>query len=534
METVSTVFSFLYPASLLFIVILLAIYYNMTVKLKKTKSITILIGVSLVLYVITFFSNYDLQLFMIIWFLRDIVFLYIMLRLWKILMKYKIVTIIVLSVLSIGLVFFYIKYGKMPLAEESFSTYNFDDSAELLFDIKDQNKLADIKSLLDEYDAQILPAFPHIEEKDITELDDYYTIDIDDKKDIPNIITKLINSKLVDWIEFNEVYKLSPIEKEKLENEEKLSFSSSLLNDPLISELWGFKYMHFDEFNEELEKKKPVRKARIFILDTGIDSEHEDLDDNYVSLNKKYDKDSGKHGTHCAGIACAVSNNNKGIASLNVSGDYTSITSITVLPGGSGTQESVIDGIILAADNGADVISMSLGGFSSEKRQRAYNQAIEYASQQGAIVVVAAGNEGSNAKNYIPASCDNVITVSAVDEDLQKATFSNYVNDIQYKVAAPGVNIHSTVPFNEYESMNGTSMATPYVAGLIGIMKSFEPNLTTEDAYRILSSTGIDTEDTEKTGKFIQPLKALNEIKTKGLTHGTKRFFNKLVTIKPD
>jgi hypothetical protein len=212
MEAVSTIFSYLYPASLLFIVILLAIDYSMTVKLKNTKSIRTLIVVSLILYVITFFSNYNLQLFMIIWFLRDIAFLFIILRLWRYIMKYKIAFIISISVLAIALIFYYVKFEKLPLFDESHTSFNFDDSAELLFEIKDRSKLNKIKELLEEYEPQILAAFPHIEEKDITELDDYYTIDIDDKTVIPNIIKKLSESGLVDWIEFNETYTLSPIE----------------------------------------------------------------------------------------------------------------------------------------------------------------------------------------------------------------------------------------------------------------------------------------------------------------------------------
>ncbi|NJO88084.1 MAG: S8 family serine peptidase [Chloroflexia bacterium] len=83
---------------------------------------------------------------------------------------------------------------------------------------------------------------------------------------------------------------------------------------------------------------------------------------------------------------------------------------------------------------------------------------------------------------------------------------------MELKVAAPGVNIFSTTPNDEYKSLNGTSMATPYVSGLIGLMKSFKPKLTTAEAYNILNSTGIDTKDTRNTGKFIQPYVALSTI----------------------
>jgi thermitase len=136
--------------------------------------------------------------------------------------------------------------------------------------------------------------------------------------------------------------------------------------------------------------------------------------------------------------------------------------------------------MILAADLGADVISMSLGGPSNDERQRIYEKAVDYCNQKGAIVVVAAGNRSTDAKKYAPASCSNTITVAAVDDELKKARFSNYFTEQKFPIAAPGVNILSTVPNNEYQSFNGTSMATPYVASTIGIMKSIQPALTTK------------------------------------------------------
>ncbi len=391
-------------------------------------------------------------------------------------------------------------------------SFEFDKSAELLVDLKDKDQVDKLEDLLKKYNAKVLQAFPQVQDADITELDDYYTVDVEDQSVVAKIIDEINNSGLADEVEYNETYKLSPIEQKTEESDENSNFKLNSLNDPFVSKLWGFELMDIDNLSSEIVSAKPKKKAKIFILDTGIDADHEDISDNYVSLSKKYDEDTGLHGTHCAGIAGAVSNNKKGIASLNFTGDFTSITSITVLPGGFGTQEAIIDGIILAADNGADVISMSLGGPSSDKRQRAYEQAIEYANKKGAIIVVAAGNANENALKHVPASCKGVITVSAVDKSLNKASFSNTVEDIELKVAAPGVNIFSTTPNDEYKSLNGTSMATPYVSGLIGLMKSFKPKLTTAEAYRILNSTGIDTKDTRKTGKFIQPYVALSKI----------------------
>jgi thermitase len=79
-------------------------------------------------------------------------------------------------------------------------------------------------------------------------------------------------------------------------------------------------------------------------------------------------------------------------------------------------------------------------------------------------------------------------------------------------VAAPGVVIYSTIPGNQYASYSGTSMATPYVAGLLGLLKSLKPELTTEEAYKILNETGMDTRNTGTTGKFIQPYQAVKKM----------------------
>ena len=155
---------------------------------------------------------------------------------------------------------------------------------------------------------------------------------------------------------------------------------------------------------------------------------------------------------------------------------------------------------------------MSLGGRSSASKERAYTQVVEYANERGAIVVVAAGNSNMNAKNYSPANTPGVITVSAVDNNLDRAVFSNYVTNVSKGIAAPGVEVYSTIPDNKYASFNGTSMATPYVAGLLGLMKAIRPDLTTDEAYKILDQTGISTSDVPKTGYFIQPEAAILEL----------------------
>ena len=423
-------------------------------------------------------------------------------------------TIILLSVVAfiIATIFAGIFVFKKYNEEKNITNlvnFKFDNSAELLFNIKEKNDLFQIKKILSDFDIEILQAFPQVKDIEITELDDVYTIDVTKVDIIPIIIKRLNKSGLIDWIEDNDTYSLSPIEmKNTMNNLNPSNFNSLYTNDPHKTKLWGLSRMNVNKFYFLLKNITPKKRAKIFILDTGVDSKHPDLQNNYISINPDFDIDTDKHGTHCAGIACAVSNNNVGIASLNLSNNFTSITSITVLPEGSGTDESIIDGIILAADNGADVISMSLGG-QANGQNPAYNEAIRYANKKGAIIIVAAGNENQNTNNVIPASCKGVIVVSAIDQNMNRASFSNFFTDIKYGISAPGVNIYSTTPNNHYEYLNGTSMATPYVAGLVGIMKSINPNLNTKEIYNILNTTGINTKNTLETGKFIQPEKAI-------------------------
>jgi thermitase len=396
---------------------------------------------------------------------------------------------------------------------------NFQDldvDAELMFDIKNENSLNTIQTALSSYDIKIKKAFPDLQHNHYSELDDYYLLDIpqDSKIAVQELMNLLYKTGAIDWVELNEIVKLSPLESSpSLSPNKPVDYG---INDPNIDKMWSFEKMQVAEYYNYLRKSKikPKKKAKIAILDTGVDSNHEDIKGNYVSTQKKYDSDKQSHGTHCAGISAAVSNNALGVASLALDKQFVEVTSIKVLSDyGWGTQDDIIRGIIEAADAGADVISMSLGGPARATERRAYEEAVKYANKAGAIVVVAAGNSNKNAKDYIPASCKGVICVSAIDNELNRAKFSNTIEDIKMGIAAPGVDILSTVPDSKYAAYSGTSMATPYVAGLLGIMKSLNPDLNTESAYQILTSTGLETLDTRLTGKMIYPLGAVKKMK---------------------
>ena len=194
-----------------------------------------------------------------------------------------------------------------------------------------------------------------------------------------------------------------------------------------------------------------------------------------VANNNDPDHNSGgDHGTHCAGIANGVTNNGLGIASIawNVK------TMPLQVSNPEGAMVGGMDGIIYAAENGADVISNSWGAYTYSQ---ANQDVISYAQQLGSMVVAGASNDNSEQLFY-PASYPGVISVASVNFDDTKTSYSNYGPAVD--IAAPGGGneggILSTVPGNGYALMSGTSMATPLVAGCFGLLKSYHPEWSNE------------------------------------------------------
>ncbi len=388
---------------------------------------------------------------------------------------------------------------------------NLAEDGELLVELGADFRVQSLENALADYPVAISRAF-FPEDGAQTDLDDYFVLDIldNDRKTLEAVKSVLGNLNTVDWFEENETIAVAPMPAKNTKVNSRFG-----INDPGLEFLWGFEAMNVDQLYTFLKKEEitPKKKALIAILDTGVDSKHEDIQGNYRSIQKKYDDDPRSHGTHCAGIAASVSNNGLGVASFSPNSKFVEVSSIKVLNSfGMGTQKSIINGIIEAADNKADVISMSLGGRSTQPKQVAYQKAVEYALDKGAIVVAAAGNSNMDAKDYSPVNVPGVIGVSAINNELDRASFSNFVQNIKMGVAAPGVNIYSTVPGDKYASFNGTSMATPYVSGLIGLMRSLDPSVTSKEAFKILNSTGKATKSTRKTGRLIQPNKAVRAL----------------------
>jgi thermitase len=209
--------------------------------------------------------------------------------------------------------------------------------------------------------------------------------------------------------------------------------------------------------------------ATIAIVDTGVDIQHPDLSGkivagyDYVNNDNNADDDQG-HGTHCAGIATASTNN--GINGAGVSWGARIMPVKVLSSTGSGTTANIIKGVDFARLNGAHVISMSLGGGSYTQ---AFQDAINNAWNAGIVVVAAAGNNGNTVVQY-PANYANVISVASTTSTDAKSSFSTYGTWVD--VAAPGSSIYSTANGGGMTTMSGTSMATPVVAGLAGLLRT--------------------------------------------------------------
>ncbi|MEB3222700.1 MAG: S8 family peptidase [Candidatus Sericytochromatia bacterium] len=241
--------------------------------------------------------------------------------------------------------------------------------------------------------------------------------------------------------------------------------------DPLLGQQWGLAKIGAEA---AWQVTPGVPETVVAIVDTGIDYNHPDLTGRVIkgrdfANNDDDPMDGHSHGTHCAGIAGASAANGIGIA--GVAPGVTLMAVKVLSDSGSGSTDAVCGGIVWAADHGADVISLSLGGPGGKDAKQA---AVDYARAKGAVVVAAMGNNGANVAVY-PGASKGAIGVGATTADDTRATFSNFGNWIA--VGAPGHQILSTVPDGGYATFSGTSMATPHVAGLAGLVRSASPDL---------------------------------------------------------
>ncbi len=238
-------------------------------------------------------------------------------------------------------------------------------------------------------------------------------------------------------------------------------------NDPSLGQQWAWnKIKAFDAWNTTQGSSGVV----IAVVDTGIQRSHPDLNAkivagyDYVQGDTAPDDGNG-HGTHVAGTAAAETNNSTGGAGTCPN---CKLMPVRVLDNnGSGTLANVAKGINFAANNGAKVINLSLGGGGSSTLQ----SAVDNAWSKGAFLACAAGNSNtSSTSSAYPGAYGNCFAVASTTSSDTRSSFSNYGSWVE--VAAPGSSIYSTWISSGYKTIDGTSMATPHVAGLASLLSS--------------------------------------------------------------
>lgn len=306
-----------------------------------------------------------------------------------------------------------------------------------------------------------------------------------------------------------------------------LFYINRVPNDPQYSSQWSLKNVGPKKFtnNKGIDINiEPVwdltvgsQSLIVAVVDSGINYLHPDLKNNiwinsvekngragvdddkngYVDDIFGYDFSNKKpnamddlgHGSHCAGIIGASGNNKFGMAGIN--------WHIRLMPvkflnkNGSGTLENALNAINYASRNGARIINASWGSPGSSSL---FAKAIAKLNEKGILFVAAAGNDKSDndKRPIIPASISspNLITVAAIDNQADLASFSNYgVKSVH--IAAPGVNILSTVLGDKYEHMSGTSMAAPFITGISAMLMAYNPKLNPGEIKKNLLRTAV-------------------------------------------
>lgn len=304
-------------------------------------------------------------------------------------------------------------------------------------------------------------------------------------------------------------------------------------NDPAFSSTDKSWYLKSINAPNAWDITKGSTNLTIAIVDNGFSLKHPELQSKVVMPynvwlhSKVVFAQNIDHGTHVAGTALALMDNKKGLCGIAPNCAFMPVQ--VANKQGLMTTTSILDGILYALYQGADVINVSLGmqftGTLPESEQRnlqnnhfkeeerLWNKVMEISDKHKTIIVVAAGNENMLAGVNPMSRPKNFIVVSAVDKsnrEYHKAGFSNYGD--YSTVSAPGVSIYSSVGNNDYQVMDGTSMAAPIVTGTIALMKSLNDSLTAEQIVCILQGTGKPAEG--KVGNLIQIDKALLKVKS--------------------
>jgi subtilisin family serine protease len=306
-------------------------------------------------------------------------------------------------------------------------------------------------------------------------------------------------------------------------------------NDPAFADSDKSWYLHAIKAPQAWDITRGSPKLTVAVVDNGFNLSHPELKSKVVmpynvwTHSNKIFPQQVDHGTHVAGTALAVADNGKGICGIAPGCAFMPVQVADAR--GLMTTTSILDGILYALYQGADVVNVSLGtSFASldqypenyqldlihnhfKEEERLWREIMRIAARHNSTIVVAAGNDNVLAGIEALQRPELFVTVSAVDKNSRnysKANFSNYGS--YSTISAPGVDIYSSVGKNDYLTMSGTSMAAPIVTGAIALMKSVNDSITSKQIICILQNTGLPTQD--NIGKLIQLDKALEMVKS--------------------
>jgi serine protease len=354
---------------------------------------------------------------------------------------------------------------------------------ELLVDLKDDTSKQDIEALEKKYNIDL--EFNSAESED----EKLMVSDIDPAQ-LSDLVSRLRQEPSVEIAEPNAVYSIPPDEvlvgEPSPETESAAPDSGALWapNDPRYKEQWNFRMIEMEKAWDMTQGKGVV----VAVIDTGVAFENDDkcywakdfrqtkFAEGFDFVNKdKHPNDDHGHGTHVSGTIAESTNNNEGVAGIAFEAKIMPLKVLSKSGGGSAAD--IADAIRYAADHGANVMNMSLGGpFPSG----AMESACKYAAKKGVVVVCAAGNTGSKGVSY-PAAFKDCIAVSAIGPKGELTRYSSWGKEIA--VAAPGGDtsmgkewgvLQNTVyqGKDDYYAFNGTSMASPHVAGVAALIMS--------------------------------------------------------------
>lgn len=357
----------------------------------------------------------------------------------------------------------------------------------------------------------------------------------------PVLVIRVPEEQAIEFVRKVEVSEVAFVEEDPCRKKEQASdpyFDGSGLWNQEFDNQWAIKRVGYDKGRAAFTSLPQDEPVTVAVIDTGVDWYHPDLDASAFWRNPKELRANGKdddgngyaddligwnfvegdhlpwdydgHGTFVTGVIAASRDNEIGIAGINPSARVMVLKALDAF--GRGNASMIAEAIVYAADNGARIINLSLGGRGLTQIEQ---MAVTHANDKGAILIVAAGNDGEDVGQYSPSGLEGVVTVAATDRNDRRAGFSNWGPAID--IAAPGIDVLSLRARNTdllsfiqnvkyevgkgvlgadraYYRASGTSFAAPIVSGTLSLLLSRLPTLTSEQAIRMVLHSARDIE----------------------------------------